>query len=343
MNGGAVEKILDGFRFFRPTIHFYAERRAKDLVREAVANEPAVVCYLQSVLVSGALGEAEVRASYRNTDIPREDVRFARTMTECADLICKAVGRYRKTLVVISEARFDPGRIITDFSETEAGFFPNLTRIQVKTMWSQFDYEVMAFSFEYRIGYVKLAQMELEVDAEVKRVAGQLFDPGAPSAAKIYLAHNYLATTVRYLLNNENRLEEGYSYSAYGALILKKCVCQGFAEAFKRLMDAAGIDCNVVFGKVAGEDGFHAWNMVSLGNGSSFYHVDVTWDASGDSPGYEFFCRNDSFFAGKRTWNSEYNPKCEGTFPVLPVARQYVTANKEKLLARGIAPKILDC
>ena len=67
--------------------------------------------------------------------------------------------------------------------------------------------------------------MELEVNAEVQRISRMLITPGMPTEAKVYLAHNYLATTVEYLKNHDNRLEMSYTQSAYGALIRKKCVC----------------------------------------------------------------------------------------------------------------------
>lgn len=67
-------------------------------------------------------------------------------------------------------------------------------------------------------------------------------------------------------------------YNAYGCLVEGKCVCQGYAEAFKLIMDELGIPCYYVTGMCEGEN--HGWNVVKLGGG--YYHVDVTWDDADD-------------------------------------------------------------
>ena len=63
-------------------------------------------------------------------------------------------------------------------------------------------------------------------------------------------------------------------HTAYGALIEKKAVCDGYALAFNLLARRAGIPCLMVSGMV---DGYcHGWNLVKV-NGNLRY-IDVTWD-----------------------------------------------------------------
>ncbi|MGN0113806.1 MAG: hypothetical protein ACI396_00600, partial [Acutalibacteraceae bacterium] len=61
-------------------------------------------------------------------------------------------------------------------------------------------------------------------------------------------------------------------YTAYGALVAKDAVCQGYSMAYHYLLDKCGVESDY-----ASSDSMnHVWNLVKLG--SSYYHVDVTWD-----------------------------------------------------------------
>ena len=69
------------------------------------------------------------------------------------------------------------------------------------------------------------------------------------------------------------------AHSIYGAFVDRRCVCEGYAKAFKYLCDRARLQCLVVGGRASPpgrEPGAHAWNMVNLDG--RIYHVDVTFD-----------------------------------------------------------------
>ncbi len=65
----------------------------------------------------------------------------------------------------------------------------------------------------------------------------------------------------------------------YGALYEREVVCEGYAKAYKYLLDKIGIENIIVVGygiNSTGNKEEHAWNYVKLkGN---WYAVDVTWD-----------------------------------------------------------------
>ena len=67
-------------------------------------------------------------------------------------------------------------------------------------------------------------------------------------------------------------------YTAYGCLVNGRCVCAGYAAAYKVLLDRLGIPCVYVvgWGDRFRSDVGHAWNRVVIGGRS--YYVDVTWD-----------------------------------------------------------------
>ena len=90
-------------------------------------------------------------------------------------------------------------------------------------------------------------------------------------------AHDYLMTCCAYnwdtaANNNAPSSTESYVYSAYGALVDEDAVCQGYALAYKLILNEVGIPCVTVSSSAMN----HMWNLVQLDN--KWYHVDVTWD-----------------------------------------------------------------
>lgn len=71
--------------------------------------------------------------------------------------------------------------------------------------------------------------------------------------------------------------DNSYSiYTTLGLLENQRGVCQAYANAYWRLMNAAGIPCDYVSGYALG--GSHAWNRVLIDG--VYYYVDVTWNDS---------------------------------------------------------------
>ncbi len=61
------------------------------------------------------------------------------------------------------------------------------------------------------------------------------------------------------------------------------------------LMNAAGIECKVIYGSTT-RGGYHAWNQVKVDG--VWYNIDVTWDDpdSGSTIYYDYFCVSDDVF-----------------------------------------------
>ena len=81
-----------------------------------------------------------------------------------------------------------------------------------------------------------------------------------------------------------------YRQSAYGALINKKCVCQGYAEAMKLICDYYKIPCICItgVGVTSSGSGAHMWNAVQMDDGL-WYFIDATWDDQVTRTYYDFF------------------------------------------------------
>lgn len=90
---------------------------------------------------------------------------------------------------------------------------------------------------------------------------------------KEVILHDMLCKYVTYDSEFEGE-EESDLYSAFGALVYGRAVCEGYARAFKLICKFAGIECILVTGDSKGVG--HMWNMVNLDG--QWYHVDVTWD-----------------------------------------------------------------
>lgn len=92
---------------------------------------------------------------------------------------------------------------------------------------------------------------------------------------KIKKIHDFLVDYIEY----DTSMERLNTRNIYGALVEKSVVCEGYAEAFKYLMDAVEIPCVEIVGtgtNSVGQTESHAWNYVLLHN--MWYAVDVTWD-----------------------------------------------------------------
>lgn len=87
-------------------------------------------------------------------------------------------------------------------------------------------------------------------------------------------AHDWIVENVEY----DQTISQNNIYDIYGVFNNKIAVCAGYAQAFKYILDRAGIPCIYVAGVGIndGETESHAWNYVYLDE--NWYLVDCTWD-----------------------------------------------------------------
>ena len=93
---------------------------------------------------------------------------------------------------------------------------------------------------------------------------------------KALVLHDYLAQHCAYAYQEylDKTLDDTPNvYSAYGALVEGKAVCEGYSLAYSALLHTVGIDADICRSSKSMN---HAWNVVSIGG--ACYHVDVTWD-----------------------------------------------------------------
>ena len=92
---------------------------------------------------------------------------------------------------------------------------------------------------------------------------------------QVKYVHNWLVNELTY----DTTYQKDDIHNIYGALVHKKVVCEGYARAFKYILDGLGIECVLVSGTATNSNGTtetHAWNYVKMND--KWYAVDVTWD-----------------------------------------------------------------
>lgn len=138
--------------------------------------------------------------------------------------------------------------------------------------------------------------------------------------------HDFLVDTIDY----DTSISQNNIYDIYGALIRRVCVCEGYARAFKYIMDEMGIPCVLVIGQATNSQNKsenHAWNYVFIGG--SWYAIDSTWDDPVVLNGgvAKASSKNKYFLKGSATMNKDHTPN--GQFTQDGKIFKYPTLNYE--------------
>ncbi len=123
-------------------------------------------------------------------------------------------------------------------------------------------------------------------------------------AEKVRYAHDAISNNAVYKLEDTAKKKNiGFIRTSYGALVSGECCCEGYARAFKSVMDRIGVPCVLVQGiyrhsSTAVE--LHMWNYVYVDG--AWLGVDVTFDdldknINGSEVSYNYFLRGASIMA----------------------------------------------
>jgi hypothetical protein len=167
--------------------------------------------------------------------------------------------------------------------------------------------QIIVFTF----GYTKYEANTLKVmEKSLQKSVQNIAESVSGDDAMILLDFcRHLTDTVEYDTYTAASGEYGDQYiaaTAYGALLNRSAVSEGYAMAYKALCDELGINCYVVLGEYDGKP--HAWNIVEL-NGD-FYHIDVSMcDTNGLSTS---FLLSDTAMAETYKWDETKYKSCDG-------------------------------
>mgnify|MGYP004514083871 FL=1 len=186
----------------------------------------------------------------------------------------------------------------------------------VSAGWSSNSNGGFDLNMTYMVSYLSDAAQEEKVDQAEEEVFQKLKLSGKSDYQKIKAIYDYICENVSYDYTNLDDDTYIQKYTAYGALIDKAAVCQGYASLFYRMALDAGVDARVISGDAGGP---HAWNVVRL-NGK-YYNLDSTWDAGREN--YSYFLKSMKAFSNHERdedySSSEFTeayPMAESDYPV---------------------------
>lgn len=123
--------------------------------------------------------------------------------------------------------------------------------------------------------YYDTAAQEKQVTTAVNKIVDSIDTSKLSDYEIIKKIHDTICNNATYSYEAaENPYKHTYAFTAYGALVKGKCVCQGYSVAFYRICKELGYKVRFVSSDPV--EGCHAWNMVQLDN--KYYFVDCTWD-----------------------------------------------------------------
>lgn len=169
----------------------------------------------------------------------------------------------------------------------------------------------LTIEFIYTEGEDILVQKQA-LDQAVQSIIKKTIKPNMTEYQKVKVLHDYVVLNTTY--DYDNYLKDTIpdnSYNAYGVLVKRKAVCQGYAEALNILYHECGIDSQVVSGDM-NDGGGHAWNIVRVEG--KYYHLDATHDDPVPNVEgqvlYDYFLVKDDFMKKSRNWDFSKYPIC---------------------------------
>ena len=141
--------------------------------------------------------------------------------------------------------------------------------------------------------YSNFSPEEVGTRVSAMRSAANAFYTSVPDGLSAFerevMVHDFLIDHVEYdknvdTINLDNNNPD--TYTAYGALVNKVSVCEGYVRAFQMLLNGLGVECVGVIGE--SQNQMHIWNAVKLDG--SWYYVDPTWDDQEQTYARHLYC-----------------------------------------------------
>lgn len=169
--------------------------------------------------------------------------------------------------------------------------------------------------------YTMSAEQRIEAAEQLEAaVTALLADLPEDEFEKELLLHDRLLAQCTYdqrAADSQMPLEEyPSSFTAYGALVKGRAVCEGYSRALQYLLQRAGMEATIITG-FDSQKRAHMWNVVRVAGEQ--YHVDATWDDRQDAVTHTYFNLSDDFI-GK---THQIDEKTLGLSAMTATAEQY--------------------
>ncbi len=178
------------------------------------------------------------------------------------------------------------------------------------TIYGQGNDVIVQLTYRFDYPMEQIIQMRTEADLKATRVVESLVKQNMKDYEKLLILHNYIVNNTAYDIQNyRNGTIPSTSRSVYGVLINGIAVCEGYANALKKLLDLAGVESMMVVGRT--QTDAHAWNLVKIGG--AYYHVDATWNDPITSSGrqilrHDYFNVTDAVLEKTHQWDRSQYP-----------------------------------
>lgn len=196
---------------------------------------------------------------------------------------------------------------------------PELELMKIDSRWGggTFEQDNKNINYEYSsIYYYNKEEYYTkldEVNSQIKNLVDKVNFVSDP-VTKYTLIHNWILENVKYqkmpddvntIIVDDDANEYLCQYDTnttqnlYGAIVEKKAICDGIADAFKYICNQCNLECVIVDGYIGNlsEESYHAWNIVKIDG--SWYLVDCTWDLEKGSCNKYLLCKD--LYKGDRT------------------------------------------
>jgi transglutaminase/protease-like cytokinesis protein 3 len=184
----------------------------------------------------------------------------------------------------------------------DADYLANsISTINVKTSYQSYGNRVTDSTITVQVRYLETMAQLQAVNQKVSEVLDELGVDGKSNYKKVKLIHDYIVNNTRYQTGSN-------CYTAYGALLEGRAVCQGYAQLAYKMLTEAGVKCYFISGKAYNgtQTQDHAWNLVKVGK--KWYYLDCTWD---DPTGGEDTLRYDYFLIGSNQFDLDHVASAE--------------------------------
>lgn len=177
----------------------------------------------------------------------------------------------------------------------------------------------VSFTPNYRDTAAEARMKTLKLNNVIEKIVSDANKLQTDYEKELYF-HDYVCKNTTY----DESLSQIGGDSVYDSLITGKAICEGYSRAVQILLDKADIDNYLVVGdgESNGEIAPHMWNVVEIDNLN--YHLDVTWDDSGEDDSIVYFYFN---VTDEMIQKDHFNIEPENNFCISDLFYYYVVDN----------------
>lgn len=146
---------------------------------------------------------------------------------------------------------------------------------------------VYQYTLNFKVPYYTTLAQEKKVTDAVANALGKMNLDDKDDYDRIKSIYDYVCKVCNY---DNSKTNDYIKFTAYGAIINKSAVCQGYSTLLYRMLEEAGYDNKIVTSET------HSWNIVKIDD--FYFNLDPTWDDSYFDKGlpYHYFLKCNNHF-----------------------------------------------